>query len=122
MRRADADLDDFEAALDVALGVGDGLAVLARQEFGQRIILALHQFEKLHQHAHAPLRIGRGPGRLRGLGVLDRLAQFGLRGQRHRGRARVPSIGCMTSWRAPAGSGNALAADEMSDLDHGFSP
>ena len=88
MRRADADLDHFEAALDVALGVGDGLAVLARQEVGQRIIVALHQVEELHQHAHAPLRIGRGPGRLRRLGVLDGLAQIGLAAQRHRGRAR----------------------------------
>jgi hypothetical protein len=35
MRRADAEFDDLEAALDVALGVGDGLAMLAGEQFGQ---------------------------------------------------------------------------------------
>ena len=40
VRRADAELDHLEAALDVALGVGDGLAVLAREQFGQRVVFA----------------------------------------------------------------------------------
>ena len=35
VRDADGELDDLEAALDVALGVGDGLAVLAGEQFGQ---------------------------------------------------------------------------------------
>ena len=43
------------------------------------------QLEELHQHAGAALRVGGGPGRLRGLGVLDGGAHLGLRGQRHAG-------------------------------------
>jgi hypothetical protein len=35
MRRADAEFDHLEAALDVALGVGNGLAMLAGEQFGQ---------------------------------------------------------------------------------------
>ena len=37
MGDAGAELDDLDAALDVALGVGDGLAVLAGEEIGERI-------------------------------------------------------------------------------------
>ena len=121
MRRADADLDHFEPALDIALGVGDGLAVLARQEFGKRIIFALHEIEELHQHAHAPLRVGRGPGRLRRLGVLDRLAQIGLAAQRHLAADRaVHRLHDVLA--ASARCGDVLAANEMPDLGHDFSP
>ena len=35
MRDADGELDHFEAALDVAARVGDGLAVLAGQQLGE---------------------------------------------------------------------------------------
>ena len=121
VRRADADFDHFEAALDVALGVGDGLAVLARQDFGQLVIVAVGEFEELHQHAHAALRVGRRPFRLRRLGVLDRGAQFGRRGQRHRAAHRAVHR-LHDVLLAPAGAGDALAADEMTVLDHGFSP
>ncbi len=41
MRNAAGELDDLEAALDVALGVGNGLAVLARQQLGQLVVVAL---------------------------------------------------------------------------------
>ena len=54
------------------------------------------QFDELHQHAGAALRVGRGPGRLRRLGVLDRRAHLGLGGERDRPRT-VPSIGWKTS-------------------------
>jgi len=79
LRRADAELDHFEAALDVALGVGNGLAVLARQEVGERVVVARGEFEELHHHARAALRVGGGPGGLRGLGVLDGGAHLGRR-------------------------------------------
>ena len=71
VRDAAGELDDLEAALDVALGVGDGLAVLAREQLGELVVVALHQLQELHQDAGAPLRVGRGPFRLRGTGVLD---------------------------------------------------
>ncbi len=72
VRDAAGELHHLEPALDVALGVGDGLAVLARQAVGELVVVAVGELEELHQHAGAALRVGRGPGRLRGLGVLDR--------------------------------------------------
>ena len=80
------------AALDVALGVGDGLAVLAGQAVGELVVVAVGELQELHQHAGAALRVGGGPGRLRGLGVLDGGGHLGLGGQRHLG-AHLPSIG-----------------------------
>ena len=101
VRRADAYLDHFEAALNVALGVGDCLAMFAGKDLGEFVILAVHQFEELHQHAHAALRIGRRPGRLGRLGVFDGGAQSRQPTPAPRCRARVPSIGCRTSWVCP---------------------
>ena len=40
MRDAAGELDHLEAALDVALGVGDGLAVLAREAVGELVVVA----------------------------------------------------------------------------------
>ncbi len=37
VRDADGELDDLDAALDVALGVGDGLAVLDGEQFGELV-------------------------------------------------------------------------------------
>ena len=117
VRRADADLHDLQPALDVALGVGDGLAMLARQNVGELVVVALHQLQELHQHAHAALRIGGRPFRLRRLGVLDRGAQFLRGGQRHC-RAHRPVHGLHDVLLAPARSGDAHAADEVPILDH----
>src|ERR1700737_4188219 len=119
MRNAAGKLDHFKAALDVALGVGNGLAVLARQEIGELVVIALRQFKELHHHAGAALRIGRAPLHLRGFGVLDRRAHFSLGGQRHLG------LDVARHWlkyvREPAGSALDLAAtDKMSDCTHAF--
>ncbi len=58
MRGAEGELDDLEAALDVALRVGgDRLAMLGRQEARQRIHLLLHELEELHQDAGPLLRL-----------------------------------------------------------------
>ena len=94
MRRAERELDHLDAALDVALGVGDRLAVLAGENVGEFVIVAGDEVEELHQHAGAALRVGGGPGRLRGGGVLDRGANFGLGGERDSARAPCrPSAG-----------------------------
>ena len=69
MRDAARKLDHFESALDVAFGVGDGLAVLGGQELGEAVELLVHEFEELEQDPRASLRVGRGPGRLRRLGI-----------------------------------------------------
>ena len=85
MRNAAGEFDHLEAALDIALGVGNGLAVFARQHIRELVVVALRQFEELHHDAGAALRIGVGPLGLRRLGVLHRGANFGLRRQRHLG-------------------------------------
>ena len=96
MRDAEREFDHFDAALDVALGVGDRLAVLARQRLGQLVVVLGDEIEELHQYAGAALRIGRGPGRLRGLGVLHRRANFSL-GRERNCASTVPFIGWKTS-------------------------
>ena len=103
VRDADAELHDFEAALDVALGVGDGLAVLAGEHVGELVICRVgDEFEELHQHAGAALRVGGGPGRLRRLGVLDGGAQLGL--------AR-PAPPCRAPRRSSAGTRRRCGRD-----------
>ena len=49
--------------VDLALGVGEDLAVLLGDEPRQRVVLALQQFEEFEQDARAGQRRGRGPGR-----------------------------------------------------------
>ena len=116
--RADGVFDDFEAALNVAFGIGDGLAVLARQELGQEIIFLVDEIEELHQHARAPLRIGGGPAGLGGLGIFDSGAHFGLRGQRHLG-AHLAGHRFVDVREAAGGPFDPLAADEMGNRHHG---
>jgi hypothetical protein len=106
--------DDFEAALDVALGVGDGLAVLARQDVGQRIVSRL---ASVRGTSSARARGAAGwspPSRLRRLGVLDRGAQFGGACQRHLGAHRAVHR-LHDVLLATAGAGDALAADEIEE-------
>ena len=114
MRDAAGELDDLEAALDIALGVGNGLAVLARQHVGELVVVALREFEELHHHARATLRIGVGPLDLGVPGVLDGGANLGLGGQRDLGLDvaghRLENVG-----GAARGALDLLATDEMSD-------
>jgi len=83
VRSPGGELDDFETALDVALGIVDRLAVFAREELGERRHLALHQVEEAQQHPRTLLRVGRGPGDLGLLGVGDHPADLLGRRQRH---------------------------------------
>ncbi len=66
-------------------GVGEGLAVLGRQEPGEIVVLGLDQLEEFEHHAGAALRVGGGPGRKRGLRVGDRRLDLGLGGERDLG-------------------------------------
>ncbi len=121
VRCADRHFHDLEAALDVALGVGNRLAVLAGEQFGQRLHFLLDQIEEFHQHAHAPLRVGGGPGRLRGLGVFDRLAQVILGAERDLAAYRAVH-GLHHVLAAAARRGDVLTADKMSEFLHRFAP
>ena len=121
MRNAEREFDHLDAALNVALGVGDRLAVLARQNVGEFVVVLRDEFEKLHQHAGAALRIDRGPGELGFFGVLDRSANFSLGGERdiraHRAVHRLEDVGGSTRL-----AGDLLAADEMPVFDHRSAP
>jgi hypothetical protein len=50
MRRAKAEFGHFQPADDIALGVGNGLAVFARQRFGQLVHVAVQKLDELHQN------------------------------------------------------------------------
>ena len=121
MRNAAGEFHHFHAALNVALGVGNGLAMLAGQNFRELVVVTLQQLQEFHQHARAALGIGGGPGGLRGLGVLDRRAHFGPGGQRHAGDLLaghgLPALG-----KTARRSRDMLAADEMGKLLHGRFP
>ena len=121
MRHAEREFDHLDPALDVALGVGDRLAVLARKNVGELVVVLGDEVEELHQDASAALGIGRRPGALRGFGVLDRGPDFGLGGERdmraHRAVHRLEDV------RGPSRlAGHVLAADEMPILDHRSAP
>ena len=79
----------------------------------------LHQLEKLEQHACAPLRIGGGPGRLRGLGVGDGVLDLGTCLANATLACTSPVLGLNTSPKRPDAPLHLLAADEMADLAHG---
>src|SRR5262249_14765727 len=121
VRNAAGELDHLEAALDVALGVGEGLAVLGGEERRELVVLLLHQLEEPEHDPGAALRIGGGPGGLRGGRVGDRLLDLALAGEGHLGLdlARV-GVEHVASASRPAL--DLLAADEMADLAHPASP
>ena len=121
MRDAAGEFHHFNAALDVALGVENGLAMLAGENLGELVVIALQQLQEFHQHAGAALGIGGGPGGLGGAGVLHRRAHLGLGSQRHPGNLLaghgLPALG-----EPPRCSRDMLAADEMGELLHDVSP
>src|SRR6516162_5832175 len=51
MRDPAGELDDLEAASDLALGIGEDFAVLFGYHTRQYIVVAVQQFEKLEQDA-----------------------------------------------------------------------
>src|SRR6185437_1421505 len=70
LRNAKRELDDFDSAQNIALGIGKSLAMLTRKQLRQSVIVSCHQFQELHQHANPPLRVGGCPFGLCRLGVL----------------------------------------------------
>src|SRR5712692_4601918 len=125
MRDAAGELDDFEAAGDLALGVGEDLAVLLADDPRQGVVLAVQQFEELEHDACAGQRRRRGPAGKRrpgGLhGLIDRAgagkgdaADF-FAGRRIEDIAPAPAP-------TVAGGLDALAVDEMMDFAHALYP
>ena len=117
MRDAAGEFDHLEAALDVALGVDEGLAVLGGQQPRQVVVFGLHQLQELEHHPGAPLRVGRGPGRLRRGGVGDGAFDLGFAGESDLGLdlagVRVEHVA------GPAGAAfDLFAADEVANVAH----
>jgi hypothetical protein len=83
VRDAARELGHLDAALDVALGIRNRLAVLTGEKVGERVHLPRDQVKELHHDAGAALRVGARPGGLGGAGILDGGPHLGLRGQRH---------------------------------------
>ena len=83
--------------------------------------LLCDQLQELEHHARAALRIGRGPGRLRGLRIGDRVLDLGLAGERDLG-LDLAGIGIEHVAEAAGRALDRLAADEMADLTHTCSP
>src|SRR5580692_3627598 len=121
VRDAAGELDHFQPALDVAFGIGKGLAVLGRQQPRQIVVFALDQLQELEHDPGAALRIGGGPGRERRLGVGDGLLDLGLVGKRHLG-LHLAGIGIEHVALPPRSAVDLLAADEVADVTHGWSP
>src|SRR5699024_458191 len=114
VRSPDAELDDLQPTLHVTLGVFERLAVLAGEQTGDLVHVAVHEVDEAHEHAGALLRVGRGPLGLRRLGDVDRGADLVGRGEGntclHGSRARFEDVG-----HATAGRFDVLSAYEMGD-------
>ena len=121
MRDAAGELDHFEAALDVALGVRDGLAVLGGEELRQTVELPMQQLQELEHDARAPLWVGRAPATLRGFRIGDRRADLGPARERDLG-LDLASIRIEHVAEPARGAFHLLAADKMADLTHTLSP
>ena len=83
VRDAAGELDHLEAALDVALGVGDDLAVLGGEQEGEIVHVGLDQRLELEHHPGAALRVGRGPGGQGLAGGGDRALEVGGGAEAH---------------------------------------
>lgn len=117
VRDAAGEFHHLNAARDLALGIGEHLAVLARDGGGQGIVMLVEQFLELEQDARALERRGLGPGRRGGVGGGHGGIHLGLAAQQHLCRhgagGGVEHIGA-----ARGGAGMALSADVVAD--HGF--
>ena len=118
MRDAAGELDDLEAALDVALGVGDDLAVLGREQLGQLVHARFHEALELEHDPRAALRIDQRPGLLRPQRRLDGAVHLGLGGQLDAG-LDLAGVGVEHVAVAARSAGEGGAVDEMGDLTHG---
>jgi hypothetical protein len=114
MRDPAAEFDDLEAALDVALGVGDDLAVFGREEFGEFLHVGLHELLEPEHDTGAPLRVGRRPGRLRRIGGVDRPLKLLSRAEPDL-RLDLAAVG-VEHVAGPAARLISFAGDEMVDV------
>ncbi|MNJ25379.1 hypothetical protein D3C77_198230 [compost metagenome] len=117
VRDAAGELDHFQTALDVALGVGDDLAVFAGQQFGQFVHVRLDQALELEHDAGAALRVGRGPALEGGLGGLDCAVQFRRRRQLDAG-LNLAGVGVEDVAEAVRRPLESRTVDEVANVAH----
>ena len=116
MRDAATEFDDLQPALDVALGIGDYLAMFGREHLGKLVHIGLYQPLIFEHHPRAPLGIHCGPGRLRRLGRRDRAIEERLVAKRHlRLNAAIVRIEHVAE---PSRIAAGTADDVMIDLSH----
>ncbi len=119
MRNAAAEFDDLQPALDIALTVGNYLAMFGAEQMRQLVHIGFDQPLEFEHHPRPPLRIGRRPARLRGKRGLHRQLQRRRIAQRHT-RLNAAIIG--VEHIAEPCCGASAPADEMVDLPHNLSP
>src|SRR6185503_14635402 len=117
VRNAAGELDHLEAALDVALGVRERLAVLGREQRREAVVFGLHELEELEHDAGAPLRIGGRPGRLRGRRIGDRRLDLGFRRESDP-RLHLTGVGIEDVAGASRFALDLVTTDEMANLAH----
>ena len=120
MRDAAGELDHLQAALDVALGVGDDLAVLAGKDLGQFVDPAFDQSLEFEHHPRAALRIGRRPADLGPGGGLNGGVEF-VGGGEGDARLNLPGIGIEDVAEATGGPVDGRSVHEMLNLAHAHS-
>jgi hypothetical protein len=116
VRDAAGEFDDFDAALDIALGVLDGLAVLAGEQDGELVLVGVEQLNEAGEHAGALLRVRRAPGGLRGFGLRDGVVDLGFAREAHL-RLHFAGAGVVHVGEAAGRRLDPLAIDEV--RDHG---
>ena len=114
LRDATGELHHFQPAHDLALRVGQHLAVLAGDQRGQPVDIALHQVAEAEQHPRADMRRGRRPARESRLGAGDGPIDQRRVGQSHAARLQ-PRRGIEHRRGAPARTVHPIARDKMRD-------
>ena len=115
LRNAAGELDDVDAARDLALRVGEHLAVFERDHFRQRVLVVVQQLQELEHHPRAADRRGVGPGREGRLRGGHGRIHIGAAGQRHLAR---DGAGGRVEHRLRTGAAAcvSLAVDEMGNI------
>ena len=114
---AAGELDHLQPALDVAPGVGDDLAVLAAEQFGQFVHPRLDQAFEVEHDAGAALGIGAGPAVEGVLSGLDGAIDLGRRGQLDAG-LNLTRIGVEDVAETAGGPIEGHAVDEVANVAH----
>ncbi len=118
VRDATGELHHLDAARDFALGIGEHLAVLARDGGGQGIVVLVEQLLELEQDARTLERRGLGPGRRGGVRGGHGRIHLGLAAQQHlRGHGAGGGVEHIGAARGRAGI--TLSADVVAEHGSG---